>query len=109
MKLSSLYRLCDVEWKADHEGEVHEETAVTYYEVSPSNLTFLGEIKDGSIAVSIPDTRNQADNQTDNPWMIPQNSRQKRRIPEHDAHRNHALLTACFRYSKNVCTHNRGK
>jgi len=71
VKLSSLYRLCDVEWKADHEGEVLEETTMTYYEVSPSNLTCLGEITDRSIAVSTPDTRNQADNQIDNPWMIP--------------------------------------
>jgi hypothetical protein len=66
---SSLYRLFDVKWKADHEGKVLDETTVTYYEVSPSNLTSLGEITDRIIALRIPDTRNRATNQTDNPWI----------------------------------------
>ena len=67
--LSSLYRLYDVEWKADHEGKVLEEITATYYEVSPSNLNSVGEITDRSIALRIPDTRNRASNQTDNPWI----------------------------------------
>lgn len=107
-KLSSLYRLCDVEWKGDHEGEVLEGNAVTYYE-GPSNLSSLGEITDRSIAIRIPDTHNQDSNQNDNSWIIPKNSRQKLSLSEHGVYLNHALLSACFRYSRNVYTHNREK
>ena len=107
--LSSLYRLCNFEWKAAHEVEVHEETSVNYYDVGPSNLTSLGEITERITAVRIPDTCNQASNQTDNRWMIPKNSRQKLRILEHVVHLNHASITDCFRQIKNVYTHNREK